>query len=165
MPIYRRRALNLRPVKSEKEEITFSNLSQNASTTQSIIIVKGASSPSATGQVEIGDTVKWIFMEVNFSAETVTTTKIIHWIIQVNLFGQSAATPNLYDEQLKSSVIKRGMEMVPKDVNTIIKRIMVINIPKKYQRISDGASVNFRYIASSSETVNVCGNFIYKHFG
>ncbi len=116
----------LMPIKSEKEEINFSNLSVNASTVQTIEVAKAIDSPVNPGAVEIGDTIKWIFFEINFSAETVTSTKIIHWRVYKNpADAVNFGSPNTYDITLKRKILKRGMEMVPKDVSTVIKRIFV----------------------------------------
>ncbi len=163
MPFSRR--TRLMPIKSEKEEITFSNLGQNAGSVQTINIANATDSPTTAGQVEIGDTIKWVFFELNFSAETITSTKLIHWCIWKNPQSALSLSPSSYDTTSKRWILKRGMEMVPKDVNTIIKRIGVIRIPRGFQRMADADALQFKYVASSTEAVNVCGNFIFKHFG
>ncbi len=159
-----RRSLALRPVHSEKEEITWSNLSQNASATQTITIVDAVNSPTTAGQVEIGATVRSIFFEINIAAETITNAKVVHWLVQINPQGLIGQTPSVYDSTGKSHILKRGMEMLPKDVGTVFKRIFVVRIPPRLRRMSDGTSIEFRYIASSTETINCCGIAIYKQF-
>lgn len=57
------------------------------------------------------------------------------------------------------------MEMLPKDVGTTIKRIGVVKVPRGFQRMADTDQIQFKYVATSAETVNVCGNFIFRHFG
>ncbi len=160
---FRRRGLN--PIKSEKEEVTFSALAENASAVKTINIALATNDPSTAGQVEIGDTIKSIFFEVNFSAETITNTKIVHWIIFKNEASVFSNTPSVQDTTTKRFVFKRGMEMLPKDVSTVIKRIGVVAIPKGKQRMGDTDAWQFKYVVTSAETVNTCGNFIFRHFG
>ncbi len=162
MPGFRR---SLHPIKSEKEEITWSNLAQNASAVQVVTIADAVDSPTTAGQVEIGDTINAIFFEINFAAETITNPKVIHWLIQKLPPGGSGATPSVYDPNIKSQILHRGMEMLPKDVSTVFKRIFVLKIPRGLRRMQDQSQLQFRYIASSTETVNVCGFAIYRHFG
>ncbi len=159
------RAMSLRPVKSEKEEVTFSNLASDASSSVNIDIIDAVNSPTTAGQIEIGDTVKWVFCELNFSAEVVTNTKIIHWFISKHPFGTAISTPSTYDQTSKRFILKRGMEMLPKAVGTTIKRIFVLKIPPRMRRFGDSDQLVLSYVATSAETVNVCGIFIYKHFG
>ncbi len=158
-----RRSLN--PIKSEKEEITWSDLNINAAAIQVKTIADGVNSPTTAGQVEIGDTINSIFFEVNFSAETITNPKVIHWLIQKLPSEGTGATPSIYDSANKSQILHRGMEMLPKDVSTVFKRIFVVKIPRGLRRIQDAAQIQFRYIATSTETVNVCGFAIYRHYG
>ncbi len=161
-----RRSLALRPVKSEKIETSWSNLSQNAATTQDIVIASAVQNPTAAGQVEIGDTIKWVYLEFNFSAETVTSTKIIHWQFLKNPnFAITFPSASLYDQSTKKHILKRGMEMLPKSVNTIIKRIIIIPIPPRMRRMGDLDRLVFRYVASSTETINACGIGIFRHLG
>ncbi len=153
------------PIKSEKEEITWSFLSLDNSTTKVIRIAIAEDSPTTAGDVEIGDTIKWFFLEANFSAETITNTKIVHWICYKLKAGQTAPSPITYDQQTKSQILKRGMEMLPKDVGTTIKRIFVVRVPRGFQRMADGDTLNFAFTTSSAETINACGISIFKHFG
>ncbi len=155
----------IRPVKSEKEEVNFQNLSVNAGTAQTIAVITALDSPTTAGGVEIGDTVGTIFCEINFSPETVTSTKIVHWWISKRPFGTVSGNPSSYDQSDKRFIFKRGMEMLPKDVGTTIKRIFTIRLPPRFRRFGDGDKLEFKYIASSTETINVCGIFIFKHFG
>ncbi len=146
--------------------MTFSLLATDASTAQGITIVSAVDSPTAGGEVEIGDTVKSIFCEINIAAETITNPKILHWqIVKQPNSAISFPSPALYDQTTKKFVIKRGMEMLPKSVSTVTKRIFVVRIPRIYQRQGDLDKIIFRFIVSSNETVNVCGFFIFRHFG
>ncbi len=54
--------------------------------------------------------------------------------------------------------------MLPKNVGTVTKRIGVLRIPKWMQRQAESDAMTLSYICTSSETVNVCGIFIYKWF-
>ncbi len=159
------RALRLRPVKSEKEEITWSNLSVDLGAGIAIEIVKAVDSPTTAGQIEIGDTVKSVFIEMNFSAETITNTKIIHWYVMKVPAGITPGSAAVYDVNTKRHVLKRGMEMTPKSVNTIIKRIFVVKIPRGLSRFGDGDVLRLQVNASLTETMNFCGIAIYRHFG
>ncbi len=159
------RGLSLRPVKSEKEEMTWSNLAQNASTSQTIAIVTGVDSPTTAGEVEIGDTVKAIFFEFNIAAETVTNPKVLHWLVEKIPSLGTGSDPSIYDAANKKQILHRGMEMLPKDVSTVFKRIFVVRIPPRLRRIGDGDKIVYKYKASSTETINNCGIAIYKHFG
>ncbi len=161
----RSRALALRPVKSEKEEITWSNLIQDASSTQNITIVSAVNSPTTAGQVEIGDTVSSVFFEFNIAAQVITNPKVVHWVVEKLPSLGTGTDPSIYDAANKKQVLKRGMEMLPKDVGTVFKRIFVVRIPPRLRRFADGDQLNFRYKASSTETINNCGIAIYKHFG
>ncbi len=159
-----RRALRNRPVHSEKHETTWSNLVENASTVKQIDIVNAIETPVAAIDVSIGDTVKWIYFEFHFSAEVTTSPKVIHWIVQKVPSGvsQMEAIPSTYDSKVKKFIFKRGMEMLPSDQGTVFKRIFVVKIPPRYSRFGDGDQIQFRYICSSTETINACGIAVYK---
>ncbi len=161
------RFAKLRPVKSEKEEITWSDLAINASTVQRKAIVTAVDSPTTAGQVEIGDTVSSVYFEFHFSAQVVTNPKVIHWTIQKVPAGIAAMkqTPSTYDEKVKRFIFKRGMEMLPASQSTVFKRIFVVRIPPRFKRFGDGDLLEFSYISTSTETINACGIAIYKHFG
>ncbi len=161
-----RRGFAIRPVKSEKEEVTFSHLAQDSSATQTVTIALAENSPTTAGDVEIGDTIKSFFFEINFGAEVTTSPKIVHWILVKNpLGGTISGSPATQDSTYKRFIFKRGMEMLPRDVGTVTKRIGVVRIPPRFRRMGDADQLQFRYICTSSEQINVCGNFIYKHFG
>ncbi len=166
MPFASRRALALRPVKSSKHEIVWSNLSQDASGVQIIEIVRAidvANVDTAT-EIEFGSTVKGIYFEFQFSAETITSTKIIHWKIAKEPVGVVGGVPSAYNTADRRFNLKRGMEMLPKSVNTIIKRIVFIRIPPRMSRMGENDRITFSYIATSAEAINACGIAIYKSF-
>ncbi len=148
----------------EKHEITWSNLVHDASGVQrqAMAFAVKVGDKDVSTDVAIGCHIRWLYIEVNFSAETITNTKIIHWNVIWEPPGLTIGIPSLYNTNTKAYVLKRGMEMLPKSVNTIIKRVFVVQIPKAYQRQKEGANLIFQYIASSAETINACGFGIYK---
>ncbi len=157
---------NLRPIKSDKHEITWSNLAQNASSVQDITLVLGV--PSAdkdlATECEIGSHVKSVYFEFHFSAQVITNPKVIHWTIQTFRAGETSTVPSTYYQSGRSTIIKRGMEMLPADQSVVFKRIFVVNIPKHAQRVRDNTVIQFRYISTSTETINACGFAIYKEY-
>ncbi len=160
-----RRAFALRPVHSQKHEITWSNLSQDAGSSPiTVILVQGvdAGDINIGQEVVIGATVKWIYIEFNFSAETITNTKVMHWKVEKLPFGTADSNPNTYNQSDKRFILKRGMEMLPKDVSTIFKRIVIVPIPPRLRRIGESDQIIFTYQSSSTETINACGFAIYK---
>ncbi len=151
-------------VNSNKHEVTFTQLAQDSSTKQTIalsIAVDAADKNNAT-ECSIGSHIKWIFCEFNFSAETITVAKTVHWAIRYIPSGQVASGPNQLFGTDRAYVIKRGMEMLPKDVSTVYKRVFTVKIPRKYVRQTDNGGFVFEYVASSTNTMNACGIFIYK---
>ncbi len=159
-----RRAFSIRPVKSEKTETTFSHLQQDSSGVQNVVLSTAIQNPNSANEVDIGATIKWIFFEVNLGAETITNPKIVHWIIWKNPQGALTQTPSSPDPTTKRWIVKRGMEMLPKNVSTVTKRIGSVRVPKWMQRMAEGDIWTFSYIVTSAKTVNVCGIFIYRTF-
>ncbi len=151
-------------IQSDKHEITWSNLAQNASVTQPITL-STAVQPSAKNtltEVAIGSKIYGIYLEFHFAAETITNAKVIHWKVQVIPPAMTVSIANSYYQLDRAYVIQRGMEMLPKDVGTVFKRIIFVRIPKIYQRQKEGQVISFRYQSSSTETINACGIAIYK---
>ncbi len=151
-------------INSSKHENTFTHLAQDSSTKQTVVLslAVDAADKNAANEVSIGSHIKWIFAEFNMSAETVTVVKTVHWAIRYIPPGQVSSGPNQLFGTDRSYVLKRGMEMLPKDVSTVYKRVFVVKIPRKYVRQQDGGQIVFEYIASSTNTMNACGIFIYK---
>ncbi len=160
MPFHRNRNIT----KRDKHEITWSNLAADASTAVQILLSTGVATSAKNLSTEcvIGAHIRAIYLEFHFSAETVTSPKVIHWTVEGLLSGQTGTTPSTYYQAQRASIIKRGMEMIPKDVSTVYKRQVLVLIPKKFQRVTDGGGLVFRYICTSAETVNACGIAIYK---
>ncbi len=151
-------------LKSEKHEITWSFLNQNASAQQTIEITKGvnlANKDTAT-EVGIGSHVPWIYFELNIAAETITNPKVFHWTISSVPVAGLNSSPALYFQLDRAQIMKRGMEMLPKDVGTVFKRIFTVKIPKIYQRVKDDQKIIFSYIVSSAEPINFCGFAVFK---
>ncbi len=151
-------------IQSDKHEITWSNLAQNASVTQGITL-SDAVQPSAKNtltEVAIGSKIYGFYLEFHFSADTLTNPKVIHWKVQVIPPNMTVSVANSYYQTDRAYVIKRGMEMLPKSASTVFKRIIFVAVPKIYQRQKEGQIISFRYQASSTETINACGIAIYK---
>ncbi len=152
------------PIQSEKHEITWSNLVQDASSTQFIQVCKGQTplNVSAGNEAVIGVSIRWFYFEFQFSAETVTSTKIVHWQFVRRPADNSVGIPSTYYTPDKRFIIKRGMEMLPKDVNHVVKRVFSVKVPKHLQRLGRDDTWEFQYVASSNQTINACGFAIFR---
>ncbi len=149
---------------SEKKETTWSLIGQNFSSQQENTVYEGVpvADVNLGTEIAVGQIVKWVYVEFNLSAEAITTTTIYHWVLEYVPEGMTVGAPNTYNSGDKSYIIKRGMEMVPKNVSTIIKRIFVAKIPKAYQRVKVNTHLKLRLISSSTSTGNWCGFTICK---
>ncbi len=164
------RALSLRPVKTLKHEITWSNLGQNASTTQQIDIVIGLESPVNPPDIDIGSIVKSIYFEFNLNGvDNSGVVQVFHWMLMKNPGGLITPDPATYQQDYKKFIIKRGMEMLPEipigsggTVQT--KRIFVVKLPRGMRRFDDADQFRLYYKSTSSSGVNFCGIAIYKEF-
>ncbi len=165
MPFGRRRGPIL---KTDKHEVTWTFLAQNASAVQSVVITNGVQTADADNptDIEVGNHVKSMYFEFHFSPQVITNPKVIHWEILLRPQGvvPSSATPSAYYQSGRNLVIKRGMEMLPAAAGTVYKRVFVVRIPKKAQRVGEADAINFRYICSSAETINTCGIVIFKEW-
>ncbi len=154
---------------SRKHENTWSFLAQDASTTQTVILAKGTQAADITDatatEVKSGARITSIYFEFHFSPEVITNTKVIHWHVGILPFGTSTGVASLYQLVQRRFIIKRGMEMLVKDVGTVFKRVFVVKIPYKYQRLGIADQIVFKYICTSSETINACGIAIYRAQG
>ncbi len=163
--VFRRR---LPSIQSRKHEVTWVNLAQDASTVQRIPLAVGTQAADVTDatatECQTGCTVSSIFLEFHFAAETVTNPKVINWTVEKEPFGQALSGPNILQGATRRFVFKRGMEMLPKDVATVFKRIIVVRIPPRFRRLGIGDQLTFSYIASSTQTINACGIAVYKAF-
>ncbi len=160
--------MSLRPIKTDKHEIVWTQLQTDfapAIATRLAIGVQSADKDIAD-EVETGSHIKSIYLEFNIAAEIITTPKVIDWIIimRPQNVSSSAQTPTLFYQTGRNLIIQRGREMLPKDVATVYKRIVRVRIPKKYQRIGEGDTINITFGSSSSDAANICGFAIYKEF-
>ncbi len=151
--------------KSEKHEITWSNIGQDAGTAAISVNLSKAVQPTvknAASEVAIGSEMRSIYFEFHFSAAQTGNLNVIHWTVEVIPSGMVVSNPNVYYQTDRRFIIKRGMEMLPASVSTVFKRIFVVRIPKKYRRQSDDQIIRLAYQASSTQTINACGFAIYK---
>lgn len=158
----------MRPVHSTKNVTRWSNLLQDGGTTNTVDLVHGVDSPTDyTKEVEIGSTVKAVFVEFNANFEG-NVTGIIDWFVWKNVGGASS-TPNPAaqgNNVLRRFVLHSGMEM-PAGINNsqAVKRIFVVKIPPKLRRIGDGDKIQFVYRSTTGVgSVDLCGTAIYKWF-
>ncbi len=164
MPYSRRRGA---PIKTDKHEITWSSLAADVGTADLVIpLATGVASANkdASAEVEVGSHVRSVYFEMNMAAETITNPKVLHWLVIVRPAGSTptSITPTLYYQNGRNLVIKRGMEMLPKDVSTVYKRVFVVRVPRKAQRFGADDKMSLVFRATSTETINVCGFAIYK---
>ncbi len=164
--------MSLRPVKSEKHEITWSNLGENASTTKSVPLIQAIESPAGGAQVEIGSTVRSIYIESNLNGvDNSGTVQVFHWVIFKDPNGAiGSIDPTSYDTINKNKILKRGMEMLPEipigsggTVQT--KRVFVVKIPPRLSRFADSDKLTLNYKSTSTSGINFCGIGIFKEFG
>ncbi len=157
--------MRLRPVHTQKQENTWSNISQNAGTAPITIVlalgVDQADVSSAT-EVAIGTTIRSIYLEFHFSAAETGNVNVIHWTVRKLPFSTADTNPNTYNQPDKRFIFKRGMEMLPVNVSTVFKRILVVRIPPRFSRIGEADQLIFTYQASSTQLINACGFSILK---
>ncbi len=154
------------PVKTDKHEIVFSNLNQNASTTIEILlaVVVDIGAKGSSTEVDVGSHIYGMYIEMNFANAETTTENILHWFILGSKAGQTLTNPNVYYQDTRSDVLKRGMEMLPENVSTVFKRIVFVKIPKKFQRMTQEMQLQLRYVSTSATLINACGFIVYKEF-
>ncbi len=154
---------------SRKHEQTWSFLVQDAGTKQTVNLATGTQAADITDatstEVKSGAHIKYIYLEFHFSANVITNPKVIHWWLVFKPLGTSLNNPNQYQLTQRRFIMKRGMEMLPKDLSTVFKRIVVVKIPPKFQRLAISDKLDFEYICSSTEAINACGFAIYRAFG
>ncbi len=152
---------------SDKHEITWSNIAQDAGTADIVVPIALGTQPSITNlsqEVKIGSKIKSIYFEFHFSPGQTGNVNVVHWMIEVKNFGQTGSSPNTYYQGTRALIIKRGMEMLPVNVSTVFKRIFVVKIPRIYERMRDSMTINLIYRASSTQQINACGIAIYKSY-
>ncbi len=152
------------PLVTDKHEVVWTNLGINASTVQSVVLSRGKKlgDVNASTEVPVGSRITWLYLEFNVAADDVTNAKILHWEVACVSPNNTQTSPALYYQDDRSFIIKRGMEMLPKDVGTVFKRIVPIRIPKVYQRQKEEMDIEFNYVCTSAELINICGFVVYK---
>ncbi len=174
MPGYRR-GNSLRPINSQKHENTWSFLIQNASSVQTIVIIKGTErgtiDTSNAQEVQIGAKISSVYVEFNLNGvDNSGSAQVFHWQIMKNPNNQiNSPDPAQYNTAFKSKILKRGMEMLPEipigsggTVQT--KRIFVVKIPKGMQRFGDDDRLELNYKSTSASSINFCGITIFKEY-
>ncbi len=148
--------------KRDKHEVTYTALAENAGSQKNVplLIVVPVADKDTSTECSVGSHVNGIYCEINIAAQTTTNPKTVHWTVEMFRLGETLANSNTYYQPSRSRVLKRGLEMLPSDQSTVYKRMFFVALPKG--RLQDNINVNFRYIASSTETINTCGFFIYK---
>ncbi len=154
------------PIKSDKHEVVWKNLAEDASSTVTTVLAIGVASADkdASTEVEVGSHIYGIYFEFHFSAETTTAAKVVEWQIVVDEPSQTGANPQTYYGNQRSQILKRGMAMLVRDQSTVFKERFVVSVPKKYRRMTEGRSIVFQYRSTSTNTQNACGFVIYKEF-
>ncbi len=164
--------MSLRPVKTEKHEITWSNLGQNASTVQTVTLIQSSSAPSSAIHVEVGSTIRSVYLETNLNGvDNSGTVQVFHWAILKAPAGDPTfdIDPTTYNSSRKRFILKRGMEMLPEiplgsggTVQT--KRVFVVRIPPRMRRFGDDDQLQLVYKSTSTSGINYCGIAIFKEF-
>ncbi len=167
------RFASLHPVKSEKHEITWSNLGQNANVAKNILIAKASPAANTLAtDLDTGDTIGAIFFEFNLNGvDNSGTVQVFHWAIVKVPAGDPTflIDPALYNTNKKRFTFHRGMEMLPEipldsggTVQT--KRVFTVKLPKRFRRMGDDDEIHLVYKSTSASLINFCGIAIYKHF-
>ncbi len=165
-----RRGLALRPIHTEKHEITWSLLGLNASGAQSILIARAVKQPSTSTEMETGSRLGAIFFETNLNGvDNSGVVQVVHWAVVKVPSGDGTfiIDPAIYDSNKKRFTFHRGMEMLPEipigsggTVQT--KRIFTVKLPKRFQRMGEDDEVRLVFKSSSASNINFCGIAIYK---
>ncbi len=161
----------MRPVKTEKHETSWTNLAQDATTTQIITLITAqAGEPVIPTDIETGSTVRWIFLEFNLNGvDNSGTAQVFHWVVYKSPQGAIVVDPILYDTINKKHILKRGMEMLPQiplgsggTVQT--KRVFTVKIPRGLSRFGEQDQLRLAYKSTSASGINFCGIAIFKEF-
>ncbi len=144
-------------LKTKKLETTVTQLSTNLGAgVQNLTLAKAINNPIADTDVPIGSKLRWAQVEFNVSAENIASPKTLHWLIAKNPANDLTFTPTLYGTSIRKFIFQRGLEMLPSNVATVIKRIITIKIPPRYKRMDEEDELQFKYLASSTEAMNFC---------
>ncbi len=130
--------------------------------TVTVNVLQAVENPTSAVHTKVGKKIKWMRFELNFSSETLTNTKIIHWqVVQIPFGLVSTGDPTLYNQDYKAMIMQRGMEMMVKDNSSLVKRIFVIS-SRLIKRMKLGDIIQLQMKASSTETLNNCGAIISR---
>ncbi len=77
-------------------------------------------------------------------------------MIAKNHGGLITFNPLTYGQSNRKFVFQRGMEMLPKNISTLIKRIIFVKMPPRYSRMDEADTVSFIYRAALGQTLNFC---------
>ncbi len=162
---FRRGRNRLNPITSQKHESTWSFLGQNASTIQVVNLAVATEraniSEAVPDEVAVGAKLRKMYLEFHFSPAQTGNVNVIHWGIYHRKGNQTTSSPNVYNQDDKSVILKRGMEMLVTNVATVYKRIITIPIRDTMRQ---GDVIQFKYIASSTQTINTCGIWIFREY-
>ncbi len=166
-----RRKFALRPVHSEKHEIAWTFLAQNASGIQTVDLIHAKDGGTDADHVDVGATVKGLYIEFNLNGvDNSGASQVFHWYVWKNVGSLSTViSPATYNNVLKRFILKRGMEMLPEvpldsggTVQT--KRIFYVALPPRIRRMADEDKIQLIYVATSASGINFCGFTVYKEF-
>ncbi len=160
MPYRRHRQVG----KSDKHEVEWSKLGINGSIGNATVLASTVDVGSKTTATEnaVGSHVRGIFIEMNFSNQDASETVIVHWKVAVKAPNQTASLANVYYQDDRSYILKRGMEMLPAEPSTVFKRIIFVPIGKIYERRKQGDEIIISLVSTSTTLINWCGFAIYK---
>ncbi len=161
--VFRRRARGP-PITRDKHEVQWSDIGVNASTTQNKTLANAVpvADKNLSTEVAHGSHVRFVYLEFQFSANLASVVTIIHWQLRVVPLGMTFGAPSLYYQDERAYIIKRGMEMIPPNTQTVIKRVIGVPIPRLYQRMKANQKIIFAYQATDTGAINACGFTIYK---
>ncbi len=164
--------MSLRPVNSEKHEISWSLLGLNASTIQTVTLIQSDPNPSLAIHVAVGSKVNSIYIEFNLNGvDNSGVAQVFHWSIIKAPAGDPSfdQDPATYNTNKKRFILKRGMEMLPEiplgsggTVQT--KRIFVVRLPRTFSRMGDDDQLQLTFKSTSTSAINFCGIAIFKEF-
>ncbi len=163
---FRRRTNALRPVVSDKHEVAWADFGADYSAPTDKLLIDPVlpGAVSASTEVGIGSRVMGIYLEFQVSASAAAIITMIDWYVHFKRTGQTLTSPGLFYQTDRSQILKRGKEMIPADVNTVIKRIIYVRIPRTFQRMQADKKFFISFRSTTSQVINSCGFAIYKEY-
>ncbi len=153
MPFSRR---NRPSLKTKKIETTVTLLATDISATQELTLVSAVNDPTGDTDVNIGSKIRWVYIEFNFAQEAITNPIKLEWQVTKNPGNLITMNPQLYSQSYRKFIFKRGMEMIPKDLSTVFKRIITVRIPPRYRRMDEADQLQFQFRTSAAQLTNFC---------